>query len=168
MELPDIMPRVVERDPAALIHMPHGDDASGARSRATTQTAPPPRPVVGPTGMHQTREELKAVDVSGRGRPRRANGPSAPTGPAIPQASARPRLAPPRGGPLGTFDDPVLLGTPRVVPVHPDTQADQPQRQSVGKSPRDPQGQPLSTRKLPGNPQRPKANRSCSCTVLSR
>src|SRR5262249_43711561 len=36
---------------------------------------------------------------------------------------------------------------------------------SVGKSPSAPQGQPLSTRKRPGNPQRPKANRSCSYTA---
>ena len=45
---------------------------------------------------------------------------------------ARPRLAPPGGRPLGTLDDPVLLGASRVVPVHPDAQADQPQRQ-VGR-----------------------------------
>src|SRR5271157_2391893 len=36
---------------------------------------------------------------------------------------------------------------------------------SVGKSPREPQGQPLSTRKRPGKPQRTQARRSCSRTA---
>src|SRR5207245_2083324 len=44
-----------------------------------------------------------------------------------------PRFAPPRGRPLGPLDDPILLGPPCVVPVHPDTQADQPERQLGGE-----------------------------------
>ena len=128
------MASVVKRNPASWIDSPHGHN--GRQVLGNARPLPPRRlrcRIVRPTGMHQAREEFEATaavlvrvdlavhavhslqaDLQFRGCP------------------ARPRLAPPGGRPLGTLDDPVLLGATRVVPVHPDAQADQPQRQ-VGR-----------------------------------
>ena len=128
------MASIVERNSAGRIDSPHGHN--GRQELGNARPLPPRRlrcRIVGPTGMLQAWEDLEAtstflvrVDLAVqavhslqaglqfRGRP------------------ARPRLAPPGGRPLGTLDDPVLLGASRVVPVHPDAQADQPQRQ-VGR-----------------------------------
>jgi hypothetical protein len=136
-----IIASVVQRNPATLIDSPQGHDAR----QVLGHTRPLPQrrlrfPIIGPTGMRQAREDLETsatflvgIDLAMqevhslqaglqfRGRP------------------TSPRLAPSVGCPLGTLDDPVFLRAPRVVPVHPDTEADQPQRQLGGEvSPRPP------------------------------
>ena len=123
--------------------------------------------IVGSTGMHQAREDFETTAAPpGTGRPRGTCGPFAPSGTAIPRAlgmstartSGRMSLGNARrphslGGRCGLFQ---CMPIPKPI-NHRDN--------SVGKSPREPQGQPLSTRKRPGNPQRTKAKRSCSCTA---
>ena len=128
------MASVVKRNPASWIDSPHGHN--GRQVLGNARPFPPARlrwRIVRPTGMHQAREEFEAtpavlvrVDLAVHAvhslqADRQFRG-----------CPARPRLAPPGGRPLGTLDDPVLLGATRVVSVHPDAQADQPQRQ-VGR-----------------------------------
>src|SRR5271157_3992755 len=134
MEPPHIMVFIVERNPASWIDAPQGHD--GRQVFGHARPLPPRRlrgPVVGPAGMHQAREELEATETSLVRVDLAVQAiHSLQAGLQFRRRPARPRLAPPGGRPLGTLDDPVLLGATRVVPVHPDAQANQPQRQ-VGR-----------------------------------
>src|SRR5262249_38203262 len=67
METPDVVAFVVDRDLAALIHTPQGHDARKVLGDA--RPLPPLRfrgSIVGPTAMHQIREDLEAAPTFGK------------------------------------------------------------------------------------------------------
>ena len=93
-----------------------------------------PRRVVSPSRMDQAREEGHAAE-SVSVRIGLAVEPVHPFQPRLQflRRRARPRFTPPVRRPLRSLDHPVLLGTPRIVPVHLDTQPEHPERQVGGE-----------------------------------
>ena len=94
MDSAHIMASVVQRNQASF-DPPAAAGTKLERCSATrdhSQSVASDCPIVGPTGMHQAREEIDAAATFPvRDRPRGTSGPSAPIATAIPRASGRSR-----------------------------------------------------------------------------
>src|SRR5437773_9649895 len=154
MEPPHVMVPVVHRDPATLIDPPQRHDPR----QVLGHPRPLPHrrlrsPIVTPAGMRQVREDREATPTSSVGVVLAVQAVHLlQAGLQLRGRSAGPRLAPPRRGPLGPLDDPVLLRSPRVVPVHPGAQADQPERQLGGEVAPGPPGPAVVDAEATGQP----------------